>query len=117
MTADASTTVKEFKQAVNMTAKRLSTWLNSDESKQVGQKRGGKGEATGHASGRKIVTLLGKKSADLTTADLAHMRKVVGYVKRHTARRPGGDVSDTPWRYSLMNLGHDPVKKRATRLP
>lgn len=109
MTADASATVKEFKAAVNMTAKRLATWLDSAESKGVGQKRGGRGEATGHASGRKIVTLLGKKQTDLTAADLAHMRKVVGYVKRHAAQRPAGDVSETPWRYSLMNWGHDPV--------
>ena len=38
------------------------------------------------------------------------MRKVVGYVKRHSAQRPDGDVTDTPWRYSLMNWGHDPAK-------
>jgi hypothetical protein len=56
------------------------------------------------------VEILGKKKADLTDADLAHMRKVVGYVKRHRAQRPKGDVSDTDWRYSLMNWGHDPQK-------
>ncbi len=38
------------------------------------------------------------------------MRKVVSYVHRHLAQRPDGDVSDTPWRYSLMNWGHDPLK-------
>jgi len=38
------------------------------------------------------------------------MRKVVGYVARHSEQRPGGDVHDTPWRYSLMNWGHDPEK-------
>ena len=42
--------------------------------------------------------------------DLAHMRKVVGYVHRHSAQRPKGDVEDTHWRYSLMNWGHDPLK-------
>ena len=42
--------------------------------------------------------------------DYAHMRKVIGYVHRHTAQRPGGDVTDTRWRYSLMNWGHDPLK-------
>jgi hypothetical protein len=39
------------------------------------------------------------------------MRKVLGYIKRHSAQRPSGDVTDTPWRYSLMNWGHDPLKK------
>jgi hypothetical protein len=24
--------------------------------------------------------------------------------------KPSGDVSDSPWRYSLMNWGHDPTK-------
>lgn len=42
--------------------------------------------------------------------DYAHMRKVVGYVNRHLAKRPSGDVADTRWRYSLMNWGHDPLK-------
>jgi len=47
---------------------------------------------------------------DLTEDDLAHMRKVNGYVKRHLAQRPDGDVTETAWRYSLMNWGHDPEK-------
>ena len=47
----------------------------------------------------------------LTEADEEHMRKVVGYVHRHAAQRPTGDVSGTPWRFSLMNWGHDPLKK------
>ena len=39
------------------------------------------------------------------------MAKVVGYVHRHLAQRPDGDVTETTWRYSLMNWGHDPTKK------
>jgi len=50
-----------------------------------------------------------KTKADLTEADFAHMRKVIGYVHLHLAQRPSGDVSETPWRYSLMNWGHDPL--------
>ncbi|HSU37880.1 MAG TPA: DUF3140 domain-containing protein [Propionibacteriaceae bacterium] len=45
----------------------------------------------------------------MTDDDLAHMRKVNGYVKRHLAQRPQGDITDTAWRYSLMNWGHDPL--------
>jgi hypothetical protein len=37
------------------------------------------------------------------------MRTVVGYVHRHLAQRPDGDVTDTRWRRSLMNWGHDPL--------
>jgi hypothetical protein len=99
----------EFSDAVNMTATQLEKWLDTDESQEVGQKKGG-GESTGHEMGRRIVTLLNTDKADLTEDDYAAMRKVVGYVKRHSAQRPDGDVTDTPWRYSLMNWGHDPKK-------
>ncbi|MBE1463505.1 DUF3140 domain-containing protein [Kibdelosporangium phytohabitans] len=99
---------QDFGSAVNMTAKQLDEWLKSDESKSVGDKSDG--ESTGHASGRHIVKLLGKSRDDLTDGDYAHMRKVVGYVHRHLAQRPSGDVEDSRWRYSLMNWGHDPLK-------
>jgi hypothetical protein len=99
---------REFREAVNMTAGELKKWLDTDESKSVGQSEGG--ESVGHASGRRIVGLLSTKKGDLSDGDIAHMRKVVGYVHRHLAQRPGGDVTDTPWRHSLMNWGHDPLK-------
>ncbi|WP_062349322.1 DUF3140 domain-containing protein [Herbidospora yilanensis] len=101
-----------FDGAVNMTAAELEKWLGTDESKSVGQKTGG-GESTGHESGRRIVEILRKRKGELTDADRAHMRKVTGYVRRHLAQRPSGDVSGTPWRYSLMNWGHDPEKARS----
>ena len=53
---------KEFRDTVNMTAAELEKWLDTDESKDVGQKSGG--ESTGHASGRRIVSLL--RSTNLT---------------------------------------------------
>ncbi len=103
--------VKEFKEAVNMTASALEKHLKTDESKEVGYKAHDGDESVGHESGRRIVELLGKKQADLTEDDLKHMHKVVGYVHRHLAQRPKGDVEDTNWRTSLMNWGHDPLKK------
>ena len=99
----------EWQDAVNMAPAELERFLDTDESKSVGAKDGG-GEATGHKSGRRIVKILRKNKSDLTDDDAAHMRKVVGYVHRHLAQRPSGDVSDSAWRYSLMNWGHDPVK-------
>ncbi len=102
----------DWKQAVNMTAAELEKWLATDESQGVGDKgdTGSDGESTGHQSGRRIVDLLRTKKGDLGDDDAGHMRKVVGYVHRHLAQRPDGDVSDTAWRYSLMNWGHDPLK-------
>jgi len=104
-------TYAEFRAAVNMTAGELEKWLATDESRSVGQKSSDDAESVGHGSGRAIVRLLRTKKADLTAADEQHMRKVVGYVHRHLAQRPSGDVRDTKWRYSLMNWGHDPLKK------
>ncbi|EHR61159.1 DUF3140 domain-containing protein [Saccharomonospora cyanea] len=99
----------DWNDAVNMTARELEDWLDTPESRGVGDKSSG-GESTGHESGRRIVALLRAKKSELGEDDAAHMRKVVSYVHRHLAQRPDGDVSDTPWRYSLMNWGHDPLK-------
>ena len=108
---DHDTIRQDFDAAVNMTAGELEKWLATDESQQVGQKDGA-GESTGHESGRRIVRLLRTKKDDLSDDDLAHMRKVHGYVQRHLAQQPGKeDVETSRWRYSLMNWGHDPLKK------
>ncbi len=104
---------KDFGEAVNMTPKELEDWLQTDASQSVGQKSGGSGESTGHESGRRIVELLRTRKDDLTDDDLAHMRKVHGYVQRHLAQEPQHeDVETSKWRYSLMNWGHDPLKKK-----
>ena len=110
---DRAEVLKAFHEAVNMTPAALEKWLATEHSQEVGDSHapgGDGGESTGHKSGRGIMELLHKKQAELGPDDLAHMRKVVGYVHRHLAQRPDGDVTDTPWRYSLMNWGHDPEK-------
>jgi hypothetical protein len=99
----------QFQEAVNLEADELEAWLETEESRSVGWRRDGCGESVGHASGRRIVRLLRSPEHDLTDADYRHMRKVVGYVNRHLAQRPGGDVTQTRWRYSLLNWGHDPL--------
>jgi hypothetical protein len=98
----------DWKAAVNMTARELEKWLATAESRSVGQEL--HGESTGHRSGRRIVDILRSRKQDLSDDDAAHMRRVIGYVHRHRAQRPAGDVADTAWRYSLMNWGHDPLK-------
>ena len=99
---DDQQTNDEFHDLVNMTPSALSTWLDTDESKRVGQKKDGKGESTGHHMGHEIVELLHAKKSDLGEDDFDRMRKVTGYIKRHTAQRPDGDITETPWRYSLQ---------------
>ena len=109
---DDKKTIEDFKEAVNMTANEITKWLDTEESKKVGYKDGGEGESVGHHSGRRIVEILKKKKDDYTDGDIKHMRKTVGYVHRHSAQKPDGDVTETNWRYSLMNWGNDPKKKK-----
>ena len=104
-----SDTRAEFDEAVTMTAEQLEEWLGTEESRSVGQHRDGEPESVGHEMGRHIVELLHRGDDELSDSDEARMRKVVGYVHRHLAQRPSGDVRDTRWRYSLMNWGHDPL--------
>ena len=110
--ADADTVRQGFGDAVNMTRKELEDWLQTDASKAAGQHDGG-GESTGHASGRRIVEILGRRKDDLTDEDVVHMRKVHGYVRRHLEQKPdksGAELEDATWTHSLRNWGHDPLK-------
>ncbi|HEY0626393.1 MAG TPA: DUF3140 domain-containing protein [Allosphingosinicella sp.] len=108
MPLDFARIYADFHGAVNMTPAELDDWLETPESLRVGQKKDG-GESVGHASGRYIVKLLRTKKSALNEDDYLHMRKVVGYVRRHRAQEPQNMVTSR-WRYSLMNWGHDPLK-------
>lgn len=101
--------IREFDEAVNMTLKELEEWLQTEESKSVGQSEGG-GESKGHESGRRIVEIKRKNKSDYTEEDVEHMKRVNAYVKRHLGQVPKNDIEDSRWRYSLMNWGHDPLK-------
>ena len=58
---------QEFNEAVNMSARDLEGWSETDESREVGQKDGG-GDSKGHESGRRIVEILDKSQPDCTSA-------------------------------------------------
>lgn len=109
---DHDAVYRAFHDAVNMAPAEIEEWLDTEESKKVGFKRPGATESVGHASGRHIVQILRTKKAELDGGDYAHMRKVVGFVKRHRGQGPHDEfrVPTSRWRYSLMNWGHDPLK-------
>lgn len=94
-----------------MTADELAEWLATPQSKTVGWKGpdGAARESVGHLSGRRILAILRKPTDERTDEDYAHMRKVVGFVRRHLAQEPANPVTSR-WRFSLMNWGHDPLK-------
>ncbi|PPJ57584.1 hypothetical protein CBER1_04786 [Cercospora berteroae] len=135
MVKDNDTVIEEFNDIVNMSAKDLQDWLDSEESTGAGwDKDDGSGETIGHErsvfspisrkiqkltnytkSGRKIVKILEdnpkKDPENYSEEDIAHMRKVVAYCKRHLAQE--GKAKQDPnskSAKSLKNWGHDPQK-------
>ena len=101
-----------FRALVNMSRQELIEWLSTDESRKVGWKGadGKAQESVGHASGRRIADILRKNDGELRADDLAHMRKVVGFIRRHSAQQPD-NIYTSRWRYSLTNWGHDPLRE------
>ncbi|CAH0999712.1 hypothetical protein LEM8419_01012 [Neolewinella maritima] len=100
---------QEFKDVVNMAPQELEDWLQTEESKSVGDTSGSDKESTGHKSGKRIIEIKRTKKAELTDDDYKHMNKVVGYVHRHLAQKPK-QAEGSDWAYSLKNWGHDPTK-------
>jgi hypothetical protein len=99
---------KEWRELVNMAPQELEDWLETDESKSVGDSDGS--ESTGHKSGRRIVNIKRTNKDDLSADQWDHMATVVGYIKRHLSQGgPDEDMERSNWRYSLMNWGHDPA--------
>jgi hypothetical protein len=105
---------RTFRGLVNLTARELAAWLETDQSKSVGQDFGD-GESIGRKSGKRILLILRKKSANAD--DIKHMRRVVSFIRRHSAQGPRRSAATSRWRYSLMNWGHDPLKQRDADSP
>lgn len=112
MTTNPDQILATFHALVNMDAGEIADWLDTPESKSVGYTRPGEAESVGRQSGRAIIAILGKNPDDLDGADYAHMRKTIGFIRRHQGQGPHDTwrVPTSRWRYSLMNWGHDPLK-------
>ena len=99
----------EWRDLVNMAPQELEDWLETEESRSVGDNE--EQESTGHASGRRIVEIKRTNKDDISDDQWDHMAKVVGYIKRHLSQGgPEKDKETSNWRYSLMNWGHDPLE-------
>ncbi|KAF2432551.1 hypothetical protein EJ08DRAFT_732308 [Tothia fuscella] len=116
MVKDNETVIEEFNDLVNMSASELEAWLKEEDSTSSGwSKDDGSGETIGHESGRKIIEILKKNPEknpeEYDEDDLAHMRRVVAYCKRHLAQEEKAkqDTSSKSYR-SLKNWGHDAQK-------
>ena len=94
MADDRQQIIQGFDEAVNMSPKELEEWLETEESKSVGQSDGD-GESKGHESGRRNLEIKRKNKSDYTEDDVEHMKKVNGYVKRHLGQGPKNDPEDS----------------------
>lgn len=118
MVKPASEVIPEFQHYVNMTAPELTAWLKTGNSKNAGLMKEGATESVGHESGGKIVDILtrnpGGDEAGYTDEDIAHMRKVVAYCKRHIAGEQSAMLNENSKSCkSLKNWGHDAIKAAA----
>jgi len=99
----------EFNEKVNMSPSEIERWLETDKAKESGQ-GSDSGKSIGYKSGERIIEIKRTKKEDLEEDDYEHMSKVISYIARHSAQKPEGDISESTWRYSLKNWGHDPMK-------
>lgn len=95
--------------SVNCTAEQIEEWHTTAESGSVGTRRPGDEWSVGQLAGRRTVELLETPPEAWTPDDWAHVRRVAGFVRRHRAQWPRGDVRAARWRHSLRNWGHDPL--------
>ena len=110
---EAKSIKREFHEKVNMSPSEIERWLDGEKSKSVGQPGGKGGSTVGRDSANRIIAIKRKRAADLTGRDIAHMKKVNGYIARHLKQRPKksrAELRETDWTYSLKNWGHDPLK-------
>jgi hypothetical protein len=115
MKQNDTATQDAFAALVNMDARELAGWLKTEASRSVGQDSGD-GESIGRKSGKRILAVLRKKGP-ANAGDIEHMRRVVSFIRRHSAQPPRRNVATSRWCYSLMNWGHDPLKPGAQDTP
>ncbi|KAI0327653.1 hypothetical protein GY45DRAFT_1094991 [Cubamyces sp. BRFM 1775] len=102
--------IREFNEEVNMSADELEKWLEDPKSTKAGT-------GVGIESGHKIIEILRKNPEKdpekYDEDDIAHMRKVVSYAKRHLAQedhlkdtKTRTELENTKSTISLKNWGH-----------
>ncbi|MDM7922281.1 MAG: DUF3140 domain-containing protein [Pyrinomonadaceae bacterium] len=109
---NADEVIKEFRSLVNIPAGELERRLATADSKKLGRRDVAQAGIEGQESGRRILKILAKRRNAYTEDDLRHMQAVVSYVRLRRKEKPPGDIFASNWRFSLMNWGHDPMKRK-----
>ncbi|PIQ22785.1 MAG: DNA-binding protein [Cytophagales bacterium CG18_big_fil_WC_8_21_14_2_50_42_9] len=100
----------EFYSQVNLSAQELENWLKTATSKIPDE--GSELELIiDKKISRKVARILRKKKYMLTKGDYAGMEQVSNAIQNIYQKKPRADISESNWRYALMNLGHDPEKQ------
>jgi hypothetical protein len=97
----------DFHEVVNMTSRELRDWLTvqgaDEETEEVPDR-------AGSHLGHRVLEILGKRRADLTTDDVDVMTRVVDRVRSQRREDLEPTAGEASWRRRLMNVGHDPLK-------
>lgn len=94
---------------MNCRGHEIDEWHTTPASGSVGTRAPGARWSVGQLAGMRTAELLDVPDEEWTAADHAHVRRVAGFVRRHRAQWPRGDVRDRRWRHALRNWGHDPL--------
>ena len=106
---------EHFHALVNMSSPELRDWLvNTPDGVDT---YAPEPDIDVHALGLQVLQMLDKRRTDLTPSDLDLMQEVTDLIRSRLVNPPEADVSDEPWRDTLMTLGHDPTRPDSPRGP
>ena len=97
----------DFHRVVNMSSRELRDWLavqGADEDTEEVPDR------AGSHLGHRVLAILGKRRADVTSDDVEVMEQVVERVLSQRREDLEPTAGQDAWRHKLMDLGHDPLK-------
>ena len=105
---DAELAWDSFHRVVNMTLEELRAWLLTEASGEQGP--AGQPDLGMPELGVEVMALLRKRKVDLTPQDVEVMRRVTDYVTDMESLEPPEGAQNSQWRWSLMTVGHDPLR-------
>lgn len=101
--------LEEFNEWVNMSPDEHEQWLKSDCSRDSSIHFSG--SLSDNRAGWRVVELKRKHPEQFEENDFDLMMRAVGFIKRQAFAEPYGYINASQWRYTLMNWGHDPLKR------